>query len=227
MTTIDILIVEDQALVAKELKSTLLELGYNVVSICCSSIEAIDICNKNNINIVLMDIYIKGDIDGIDTAKNIQEIQKNISIIYTTALSDEETIKKAIETKPSSYLVKPIKLQELSIALQIAKTKFDIDKNLSDDEIYIGDNFVFNTLTNQLKNKGVDTPLTKKETQLLAQLINSKNSLVSFYEIENDIWPDKSVSQSTIRSLVSRLKAKLNHKFISNVSQFGYKLEVN
>jgi len=227
MKQIDILIVEDQALVAKELRSSLIALNYNVVSCASNAIDAINICQSNNVDIVLMDIYIKGDIDGIDTAHQIRKINNNISIIYTTALSDNETIQRAIETDPSSYLIKPIEVQELSIALQIARKKFDINENISEGDIHIGGSFVYNILYNTLNNKGVRVALTKKETQLLAQLLKSKNNLVSFYEIENEIWPDKSVSQSTIRSLVSRLRAKLNHKFISSVSQFGYKIEID
>ena len=226
MNNIEILIVEDQALVAKELQSSLIELGYSVIASVSNALDAVDICKSSNVDIVLMDIYIKGDTDGIDTAHQIRKIKNNISIIYTTALSDNETIQRAINTNPSSYLIKPIQAQELSIALQIARKKFYVNEKISEGDIHIDGSFVYNILNNTLNNKGIRVALTKKETLLLTQLIKSKNNLVSFYEIENEIWPDKSVSQSTIRSLVSRLKSKLNHKFIVSVSQFGYKIEI-
>ena len=222
----NILIVEDESLVALELKSTLESMGYKVIGVASDSTKALDIVSSNSVDVVLMDIYIKGSLDGIQTARLIKEMDKDIPIIYTSALSDEETIQRAIQTDPASYQIKPINPKELQVAITIATKKYVPKPFLNIDEVKIDDSFIFNKKTNELLHNGIFVKLTKKESELLSLLIRSKNSIVSFYEMENTLWPLKSPNENTRRALVSRLRAKLNHKFIKTVSSLGYMIEI-
>ena len=117
-----ILIVEDEAVTSVMLEKTLKELGYEVVGSAFDGREAIAIARDKRPDLILMDIRIQGDMDGIETAKQIYQ-QYNIPSIYLTAHSDEETIKRAIESGPFGYLIKPFKERELYSNIEMVAHK--------------------------------------------------------------------------------------------------------
>ena len=221
----NILIVEDEILVAQELSQSIVLLGYNVVGIASSSKSALTLVEETKPNLILMDIRIKGKVDGIDTAKEIKQ-RYDIPIIYTTALSGEEEIQRAVRTNPSAYILKPYNKQALKAAIEIAffHTK---DKNILQGDITLDGEFSFDSIENQLLCNGVFISLTNKETQLLSLLINSANKIVTFYDIENNIWPQKDANINTIRALVSRLRTKLKYKLIETIPSVGYRITLH
>jgi len=218
-----ILIVEDERLVALDISQSVESLGYEVVGIVSNSKDAIELTCKEKIDLVLMDICIKGEVDGIDTAKAIKIYDKNIEIIYSTALSGEEDIKRAVKTKPSAYMIKPINLHTLQAALEIALSSKDDEDKIVGDVIF-DDEFSFDTSSSQLICNGKFIKLTKKERELLSLFVNSLNQIVSLYDIENEIWPDKDFNINTTRALISRLRVKLKYKIIETVPSLGYRV---
>ena len=218
-----ILIVEDESLVALDLSQSVESLGYKVVGIVSNSKDAIELTCKENVDLVLMDICIKGETDGIDTAKAIKIYDKNIQIIYSTALSGEEDIKRAVKTNPSAYIIKPISIQTLQAAMQIAFMSSD-DENTLKGDIALDDEFSYDSSSNELICNGAFIKLTKRERQLLSLFIASVNNIVSIYDIENEIWPDKNFNINTTRALISRLRAKLKYKIIETVPSLGYRV---
>ena len=120
---IKILIVEDEALIALDIKQKLMELGHEVVGTVDNSEEAIAVAKENKPHIILMDIVIKGPVNGIETARKIKENQK-VSIIYLTAYDNPAVMAQANATNPDAYLLKPFddsKLQNVVLELQIEK----------------------------------------------------------------------------------------------------------
>jgi CheY-like chemotaxis protein len=117
-----ILIVEDEAVTSVMLEKTLKELGYEVVGSAFDGREAIEIAREKRPDLILMDIRIQGDMDGIETAKQIYQ-QFNIPSIYLTAHSDEDTIKRAVESGPFGYLIKPFKERELYSNIEMVAHK--------------------------------------------------------------------------------------------------------
>src|ERR1700685_1748131 len=97
-----ILLVEDEQIVAKELQLTLNEMGYDVFAIADSAEEAVACASKKCPDLVLMDIRIKGRMDGIETAAILKE-KFNCTLIYLTAYADEATIERAKKTEPYGY----------------------------------------------------------------------------------------------------------------------------
>src|ERR1035438_8220155 len=91
---VSILIVEDEKIVAMDISGSLKSVGYEVSGIVASGKEAIDLVNQNPPDLILMDIKIKGDIDGIQTAEIIQG-HHDIPIVYLTAFADENTLSRA------------------------------------------------------------------------------------------------------------------------------------
>lgn len=117
-----ILIVEDEAVTSVMLEKTLKEMGYEVVGSAFDGREAIELAREKHPDLVLMDIRIQGDLDGIETAKQIYQLY-DIPIIYLTAHSDEATIKRAVESGPFGYLIKPFKERELYSNIEMVAHK--------------------------------------------------------------------------------------------------------
>ena len=120
-----ILIVEDEAVTSVLLEKTLKELGYEVVGSAFDGAEAIALARDKRPDIILMDIRIQGEMDGIETAKRIYQ-QYGIPIIYLTAHSDDDTIRRAVESGPFGYLIKPFKERELYSNIEMVAHKFKL-----------------------------------------------------------------------------------------------------
>ncbi len=114
-----LLIVEDELLIAETLSRKLKKLGYTVVDIVSSGELAIQRAIETEPDLILMDIVIEGDMDGIETAAIIHENQ-NIPIIYTTAYADDDTLERAENTGSYGYILKPFKERELHACIKIA-----------------------------------------------------------------------------------------------------------
>jgi two-component system, LuxR family, sensor kinase FixL len=113
-----ILIVEDEALIAQDIEAQLTQLGYEVCGIAVSGEQAIQAASLHRPDIALMDIMLRGDIDGIQAAEAIDQ-RHQIPVIFLTAHADEHTLQRAKLTKPLGYITKPFTERELSTALEI------------------------------------------------------------------------------------------------------------
>jgi len=223
MIDISILIVEDESIIAHSLAKKIESFGYQVAKICTNGDDAIAYVHREEVAVILMDINLCGDMDGIKTAEEIIKYKK-IPVIYLTAYMDEHTIERAIKTNPSAYLSKPVSSASLLASLKIAlKTN---GSSFFKGDIILDDEFSYDSSNRQLFHKGEYVKLSKKETQLLSLLLYRKNQIVPIDVIENEIWPDKEPNENTRRALVSYLRTKLNHKFIETISGIGYRLNV-
>ena len=117
-----IFVVEDESIVSLEIQTRLKGLGYDVVGSAASGNEAIRKVLDLKPDLILMDIRIKGDIDGIETAAEIRK-QLEIPIIFLTAYADETTLQRAKITDPFGYIIKPFEERELHINIEIALYK--------------------------------------------------------------------------------------------------------
>lgn len=229
MKKVNILIVEDESIVAMEIESYIKKLGYNVVDTCSNAKDVFTIISKQAIDIILMDICIKGDLDGIDTAMHIKKNYPQVEIIFLTAHLDDYNVDRAIEVNPTAYLSKPFNREELRIFLKIALHK--IDKNPANNiehkhHIILNDEFSYNPLNKTLYCCHEIINLTKKESALVELLIKNQNIIIDFYTIEYMLWPDKDININTIRTLVKRVRQKLKHKFIQTIPSRGYKFSI-
>ncbi|MBV8730041.1 MAG: response regulator [Acidobacteriia bacterium] len=124
-----ILIVEDEGLIAEEVKRKLERLGHRVPLIARSGKEAIEYARSVRFDLVLMDIRIKGDLDGIATAQALKD-ELQLPVVYLTAHSDPDTIGRAQCTEPFGYVLKPIADGNLASAVQIALYKGAMERRL-------------------------------------------------------------------------------------------------
>jgi len=119
MTQADLMIVEDEFIIQAELIIRVEKLGYQVVAIASQAEEAIKKAEENDPDIILMDIQLEGEMDGIEAATIIKD-RLDIPTIFTTAYTDEERVKRAKVSVPYGYLVKPIRDRDLKISLDMA-----------------------------------------------------------------------------------------------------------
>jgi PAS domain S-box-containing protein len=128
-----ILIVEDEKIIAKYLQNTLKGLGYDISAIVSSGEEAIKKAEEIKPDLVLMDIVLKGDMDGIEAAEKIG-LLFDIPVVYLTAYPDEKLFQRAKITDPFGYILKPVEKRDLKIAIEIALYKHEITKKLKESE---------------------------------------------------------------------------------------------
>ena len=122
-----IMIVEDEWITADDIRMSLQSLGYIVTSLVTSGEEAIKNAEEDRPDLVLMDIMLKGEMDGIEAASQIRSCY-NIPIIYLTAFADEKILERARITEPFGYIVKPFVNEDLKIAIEIALYKHRVEK---------------------------------------------------------------------------------------------------
>jgi diguanylate cyclase (GGDEF)-like protein/PAS domain S-box-containing protein len=127
MTKTRVLIVEDEPIVALDLQSRLEKAGYQVVGRLDRGESAIQVAGELRPDLVLMDIYLKGELDGIEAAEKIQR-NFNLPVIFLTAFSDSETLKRARITEPFGYILKPYNERELVSNIELALYKHSLER---------------------------------------------------------------------------------------------------
>jgi len=120
--TMNILVVEDESIVAKDIQMCLNKLGYNVIGVYSTGEEAVEVAREKEPDLVMMDIMLKGEMSGIEAADIIRKYN-DIPVIFLTAYTDRSTVDKAKETEPYGYIIKPFKEIDIQTAIEIALYK--------------------------------------------------------------------------------------------------------
>jgi DNA-binding response OmpR family regulator len=224
MNKLNILIIEDESLVAMELQQAIENMGHNVVEYATNVKMANKFFEQFEVDLILMDINLNDSLNGIELYKSL-ELQ--IPIIYLTAYTDEKTMSEAISTNPLGYLIKPHTEDELKAIIKLAQYKIqNIEKVPKRVEklIEVGKGYFFDTEEEQLFYNDLAVKLTIKERGLLKILIRAKGKIVKFEKIENELWHGETVNNTSLRTLIYRLRSKLEHKLIENEFNVGIKL---
>lgn len=185
---IKILIVEDDALIARDIKITLEELGYDVCSICYNSQMAFRDLYRCRPDLVLLDISIPGHKDGIAIAETLNTIHQ-LPFIFLTSHSDEATLERAKHTRPWGYIVKPFKDSDLKTSVEIALFNHgEMIKRLS--------------VSKEVVDRRSKNPLSPKEYEIFMELIEGKNN--------NQIARNQFVSVNTVKTHIKHIFDKLD-----------------
>jgi CheY-like chemotaxis protein len=133
MAKAQILVVEDDNITVMELQDRLQKLGYAVSGVASYGEEAIEKAGKTRPDLVLMDIRLKGNMNGIEAAKDIRT-RFDIPVIYLTALADEDTLQRAKATEPYGYISKPFDERGLQAAVEIALHRHKVGRKSEESE---------------------------------------------------------------------------------------------
>jgi DNA-binding response OmpR family regulator len=119
MNSLKILIVEDDAVSAVLLQRALEKNNHEIIGLVDSGEKALDFLSQNQVDIVMMDIDLAGYLDGIQTTRLINE-EFDVAVVFLSASSDEDTLRKVLETYPSGYVIKPFNIRELNMVIELA-----------------------------------------------------------------------------------------------------------
>ena len=196
--TINILVVEDESIVSKDIQNSLKKIGYHVIGACNNAQEAIDIAREQHPDVVLMDIMLKGNLTGIAAAEQIKLL--NIPVIFLTAYADEATLAKAKITEPYGYILKPFKEKDLNISIEMA-----IHRHKKLTELRKERDFLYSLVEN--KEAAKDVLFVKSNSRLVK--INTKD--VFFIEALKDyVVINTELTRYTIHSTMKDIEKKVS-----------------
>jgi len=190
-----ILVVEDERIIALNLKENLEALGYGVVGIVASGEKAVTQAGELHPDLVLMDIWLQGDMDGIGAAQQIWD-EWQIPVIYLTGHSDKITLERAKVTAPFGYILKPVNERQLSVAIEIALQRYEREQFLSAVLRGIGDGVI-------LVDQNCRIQFMNRVAELLTewQFADAKNrELTDVFEVI-DIQTQQPVNNSVMLAL--------------------------
>lgn len=243
-----VIIVEDDEITALNLKLSLQKQGYDIISVCESVKQAQNDIDSYLPDIVIIDISLQKSNDGIELAKDIRE-EYNIPFIFLTSYSDDEIISQAKLTEPYGYIVKPFDPSSLHATIQVALFKYELEQErensvnslkvdkLSLDKllhmkkakdkpiVHFGDDYYLDISICETFYKGKKIKLTKKENAFLRLLVAQLGVVVSFEQAMNYVWEEHGATENSVRTLVWRLRNKLQDDIIKNASGIGYYIE--
>ncbi len=213
-----IIIVEDDALIALFIESSLEQLNYEVLGRFVDASSAIEFVKENDVDLALMDIEIEGSVDGLQCARILQMNHK-VSSIFVTSHKESEVIKEAMEVEPLGFLIKPIEESDIEAALALASRSFKKeDKPLKT----VANGYEYNLEFKTLKFQDVIVKLGKNELKLVHILFKNLNNTVSSEEIMNYIWEEVLENDEALRQLIYRTRKKVPSLGISSSSKVGY-----
>ena len=131
-----ILVVEDESIVARDIRNMLAGLGYEVTAVVSGAMAAIQKAQETGPDIVLMDVMLNGDITGVEAAEQIYT-NFSIPVVYLTAYADSTTVQQAKKTEPFGYIIKPFEERELQTTIEIALYKYKMQMELKDRERWL------------------------------------------------------------------------------------------
>ena len=219
MSTAKIFIVEDEAIVAESLNDQLEALGYIVTGYAPSGEEALRNIKNNLPDLVLMDIMLEGEMDGVETAQQIKELY-GIPVIFLSAYSDSETLGRAKLTEPFGYLIKPYKERELHTTLEITLYKHRMEKRVREHERWL--DTLLRSIGDGVITVGIDGLLTSMSpvAEMLTGLKEAeqiKKDLLGILQIEESgVYPimpdliDQALDGETVSCLVDDEPILLN-----------------
>ena len=205
MGKISVLVVEDESIVSKDIQYSLKKLGYNVVGVAATGQKAIDLCGEKLPDIILMDIMLKGDINGIEASTRIKETY-NIPVIFLTAYADENTLSKAKVTEPYAYIIKPFKEIDLHTSIEMA-----FYKHSKELEILKERDMLYNIVENKENKEFI---FVKSKSRLIK--LNTKD--IVFIEALKDYVVINTLNKRyTIHSTMKDIERKMPQDFFLRV----------
>ncbi len=129
-----IMLVEDEVVVSADIKAKLQKMGYVVPAIVRYAEDVLETASREKPDLILMDINLKGEMDGTEAARKVRE-QLDIPIVFLTSYKDDDTLAKAKVSGPFGYLTKPVRFDELRISLEMASYKASLDRTLKENEL--------------------------------------------------------------------------------------------
>lgn len=216
--TVKVLIVEDEPIIRVFLKSIVSSEGHHVVASVSNGKDALEQIQSQVLDLIFMDINILGPIDGIQVVKQMKALSDPL-VYFISAYNDVDTIDEALSTSAHNYLTKPLKEEDIYIALTMAKKHHQI---VDQGKIILSESLTYEKESAELFSKNTLVKLSKIEKYLLDLFVKNLNKNVSIESLKNSVWGEKEVQDSTIRSALHGLRKKVPSLHIENNVGRGY-----
>lgn len=198
MAQTSVLVVEDESIVSKDIQHSLKKLGYQVAGAAATGENAVQLAIETQPDIILMDIMLKGDMNGIEAADKIRQ-ETNIPVIFLTAYADESTLNRAKVTQPYGYIIKPFKEIDIHTSIEMA-----LYKHKKETEVLKERDLLFSLVEN--KETGREFLFVKNNSRL----VKLKTADIYFVEALKDYVTINTLNtRYTIHSTMKDIEAKL------------------
>ncbi|MDD3592744.1 MAG: response regulator [Sulfurovum sp.] len=219
-----VLIIEDDSIVAMHIRETVQRHEHEVVGVVKSAESALSVAKESAVDIVISDINIEGETDGISCCKVLQE-SYDVSVILVSAYNDMATLQSASSLDFTGYLIKPFREDELLTLLDLINLREKRKEHHRRKKIDGVFSYCPRHQTFYKEDQVVE--LSQKEKSFLEALIRANGAIVSYQYLNDMIWDGEEVSDVARRQLVFRLKQKLPGFPLKLVKGVGYKLGKN
>jgi len=215
-----ILILENDQIFQSELKEYLVNLGHHCIG-CCYQQDAKHYLIDTVYDLLILNIDHETQ-DGLELYADLKIENFTTPVMFTSVLTDIDTISKAYDMGGSEYIKKPFHIKELGYRLQ--KLSYEIE-NIKREHILLSPNYSYIKKENKLLHKNLVQPLTKKQFHIIECLCKNIGTIISFDLFREYAWGSDLVSDATIRTELSRLRKVLKEDFIQNYKGIGYKVD--
>ncbi len=213
-----ILLVEDDYMVSNNIKYVL-EDSVEKVFIATNIDEALKIYDTQKTDILIVDIVMKDKLNGLDFIEYIRTKDSKISIFILSGYSKDDYLLRALKLNLDDFILKPITFKKIESMLNKVINKF-----ISSENIHIGSNLFYSPIQKSIFSKNETIILTNIEAHLIELLIQNRDGVLTYNQIENSISIKNEINKNAIKSHISRLRKKLNGITIVNYHNIGYKL---
>jgi len=212
-----ILVVEDDYIISADLEFVLKKRGYNVTSIATNYNMALSSISTNSPHLILMDIGIAGDLDGIDVATIIKN-KYEIPVIFLTSHLDKITIERALKTEPYAYIMKPVNKDELFISIEIALYRKEIYRDLKESEYKYRMIFEKSSEAIFLTDENGNFLETNESTLVLLKLTEKEILKSNFFSFLDPAGKKKFLENFKNRRNINNFRTKLTLKNKGNIT---------
>lgn len=214
-----ILFVEDEDKIRLHIARTLTYLVKEVQE-AANGQEALEIMKNFTPDIIITDLEMPV-MNGVDFIKTVRKYNKTVSIVVLTAHTNNDYLLELIDMHIENFIIKPMNFEKLLNVLQKCEISIVKEKTF---QYPLPQGYMYDSDQKVLFFNDEEIKLTKKEILFLELLFKNSHRIVSYSELEKNIWQDSAMTENSIRSLVKNFRKKLSCNLIENLSGIGYKL---
>ena len=215
-----ILLLEDDLNLSETVSDYFDEQGFDVTCVYDGE-DAIAAIYENNFDLLLLDVNVPNK-NGFEVLKEVRKQNKSVPAIFITSLNSMDSLEEGFSSGCDDYIRKPFELKELLIRVQtILRREFSHNKS---DLIQITPEITFNSISNELRDKGVEIKLNLKELKLLKFFLQHSNELLVHDRIYDYVWDyDEEYSDNSLRTYIKNLTKTLGKDKIVSLKKLGYR----
>jgi len=230
----NIVIVEDEKITQRYLQDIFAQYDVRVSGCFDNAADTTEALKSIACDMILMDIDIKGPVDGIRLAKDILKTYR-FPVVFITAHNDDETFQEVLELSPYGFIEKPFSRKDIVFTLQLAykrylshekETKVKPEKKPR-EYLILNEHYAYSRVLKMLYHDEQPVKLSSKQSKLLEVLIQNVNHTVGYDVLISAIWEDDTVSDSALRTLVYSIRKALPDLPLLSYSKIGYSIEIN